>query len=431
MASMSDRMKLMLSSGKGADVHFLVGQSDAKKLLAAHKTILISASEVFETMFRFDAKNSNVGNVNNPVEVPDVEVGAFNVMLSFIYADDLAALNGHNAMAVLYTAKKYNIVGLVTAIKNMPIAKICDDVFMTLAQSRLFEESDFAERSLAYIDNNADSLIRSKEFLQIDQQTLGDILGRSQLAVEEEITIWQNALRWADEKCRQNGKECSGSNRRAMLGPALYKIRFPRISQQDLCDQIVLSGVLTHQELLSLFLYHARPNLRAVTEAFPLKFSTNTRAKFDDRRKSTGRITLKIDNFFDFTRKDGDGLYSDVVYIMGIPMTLWAISSWSKKGNKKLEFELLYDVESDHENRESEWCCFCSASFWIVSQWEGYPNYSRITSGLFYSDDSLNANFSSYIMVEKLLNSENGWYDKNSDTVTLMVDVTVDFALGK
>ncbi|KAL3105439.1 hypothetical protein niasHT_030307 [Heterodera trifolii] len=382
---------------------------------------------MFETMFRFDAKNSNVGNVNNPVEVPDVEVGAFNVMLSFIYADDLSALSGHNAMA----PKNTTSLELVTAIKNMPIAKICDDVFMTLAQSRLFEESDLAERSLAYIDNNAENLIRSKEFLQIDQQTLDDILGRSQLAVEEEITIWQNALRWADEKCAKMagivrdriGAQCSARHYTKFVSRA--------ISQQDLCDQIVLSGVLTYQELLSLFLYHSRPNLRAVIEAFPLKFSTNTRTKFDDRRKSTGRITLKIDNFFDFTRKDGDGMYSDVVYIMGIPMTLWAVSSWSKKGNKKLEFELLYDVESDHENRESEWCCFCSASFWIVSQWEGYPNYSRITSGLFYSDDSLNANFSSYIMVEKLLNSENGWYDENSDTVTLMVDVTMDFALGK
>ncbi|KAI3419352.1 hypothetical protein GPALN_006597 [Globodera pallida] len=37
-----------------------------------------------------------------PVEVPDVEVGAFKAMLNFIYADDVSGLNGDNAIAVLY-----------------------------------------------------------------------------------------------------------------------------------------------------------------------------------------------------------------------------------------------------------------------------------------------------------------------------------------
>uniref|UniRef100_A0A183BTV6 BTB domain-containing protein n=1 Tax=Globodera pallida TaxID=36090 RepID=A0A183BTV6_GLOPA len=36
-----------------------------------------------------------------PVEVTDVEVGAFKAMLSFIYADDLSGLNGDNAISVL------------------------------------------------------------------------------------------------------------------------------------------------------------------------------------------------------------------------------------------------------------------------------------------------------------------------------------------
>ncbi|KAI3407414.1 hypothetical protein GPALN_002296 [Globodera pallida] len=34
-----------------------------------------------------------------PVEVPDMEVGAFKAMLAFIYADDLSGLNGDNAIS--------------------------------------------------------------------------------------------------------------------------------------------------------------------------------------------------------------------------------------------------------------------------------------------------------------------------------------------
>ncbi|KAL3105168.1 hypothetical protein niasHT_028840 [Heterodera trifolii] len=48
-------LKLMLSTGEYADVHFLVGDGDAKELVPAHKLILKHASDVFEAMFRFDA----------------------------------------------------------------------------------------------------------------------------------------------------------------------------------------------------------------------------------------------------------------------------------------------------------------------------------------------------------------------------------------
>ncbi|KAI3411196.1 hypothetical protein GPALN_003279 [Globodera pallida] len=77
----------------------------------------------------------------------------------------------------------------------------------------------------------------------------------------------QEALRWANEKCRQNGKKCSAKNRRAMLGPALFKIRFPLIPQKDfncsVCEQF---GVCQ---------YHSHA---ALPDLYQLQFSTNGRA---------------------------------------------------------------------------------------------------------------------------------------------------------
>uniref|UniRef100_A0A183C077 B30.2/SPRY domain-containing protein n=1 Tax=Globodera pallida TaxID=36090 RepID=A0A183C077_GLOPA len=101
------RMKHLLDTGNGADVHFL--------LLAAHKLILSAASDVFEAMFPFDARNADPSEGTKPVEVPDVEVGAFKAMLSFIYVDDVSGLNGDNAIAVLYAAKKYDLPELIKA----------------------------------------------------------------------------------------------------------------------------------------------------------------------------------------------------------------------------------------------------------------------------------------------------------------------------
>ncbi|KAL3086131.1 hypothetical protein niasHS_008904 [Heterodera schachtii] len=96
---------ISICTGEHSYVYFLVWDGDAKEVLPAHQLILKNASDVFEEMFRCNAKKKRTENasVNCPVvEVPDVEAAAFKVMLSFIYIDDLNELNGDNAMAVLY-----------------------------------------------------------------------------------------------------------------------------------------------------------------------------------------------------------------------------------------------------------------------------------------------------------------------------------------
>ncbi|KAL3094408.1 hypothetical protein niasHS_004310 [Heterodera schachtii] len=57
LCPVSHRIGLLLGTGKGADVHFLVGRDEVKEHLSAHKLILAASSEVFEAMFRFDELN--------------------------------------------------------------------------------------------------------------------------------------------------------------------------------------------------------------------------------------------------------------------------------------------------------------------------------------------------------------------------------------
>ncbi|KAL3120081.1 hypothetical protein niasHT_003333 [Heterodera trifolii] len=124
------------------------------------------------------------------VKIPDIEAAAFKVMLSFIYADDLSGLNGDNAMAVLYAADKYNIPDLVVPSLQIPFSEL-RNVFLAYAQARLFDFEEYCKDCLDYIDKNADALLKSDEFLQIDQKLLCEILERDQLQISGEISIWE------------------------------------------------------------------------------------------------------------------------------------------------------------------------------------------------------------------------------------------------
>ena len=69
--------------------------------------ILTTASDVFERMFQFDADN---GNGDRVIEIPDVTPLAFQVLLNYIYEDELDGLNLNqdNVFDVIYAGKEGN-----------------------------------------------------------------------------------------------------------------------------------------------------------------------------------------------------------------------------------------------------------------------------------------------------------------------------------
>ncbi|KAL3082078.1 hypothetical protein niasHT_031107 [Heterodera trifolii] len=407
--SVVDRMKRMLSTGEDADVHFLVGEGEEKERVAAHKVILKHASEVFEAMFRFDSQNQNVENAsaNCVVEVPDVDAAAFKVMLSFIYADDLSELDGDNAMAVLYAAKKYNIAGLVVPSLQIPISKL-HNVFFAYAQAQLFELENFAYHCLFYIDENADTLLNSVAFLQIDQKTLCEILSRDELQISGEISIW-NA--------------CSSEKRRANLGPALFKIRFPLVSKEEFSKNIVPSGVLTVEEVIGIYQFHCHPNLSMDSELYSLKFPRQGR--ISDRTEGT--LKLEIEKMSEFAGEAvGSCRYSKTVHIRGLPFEIFAkINATTENDENFVGKWLGIFLWCTAPTEDSNWSCNWSATFRIVAQNKGAENCAGKRIDNVFDSKSNSWGFPTFIAFWQLMDPRNGFYDKNEDKVTLAIDVIV------
>jgi len=76
---MSKDLLKMLETGKFADVTFVVGDTKVK----AHKCILASRSDFFESMFSHNMRES----VESVITVQDINLPTFKKLLEFIYSD--------------------------------------------------------------------------------------------------------------------------------------------------------------------------------------------------------------------------------------------------------------------------------------------------------------------------------------------------------
>ncbi|KAL3117627.1 hypothetical protein niasHT_003286 [Heterodera trifolii] len=363
-------MDYLFCSSEGADVYFLVQDevTGEEQLQPAHKLFLLVASPVFEKMFEFDEK---AGTADNPIVVKDISIEAFQIMLRFIYTDNFSEVNADNLFSVLHAADRFDIAALFDECVAFPISKM-KNVFLALAEAQYIGGDSvkaFADRCFDYIDQNALSLLQSEEFLEIDQPMLCQILQRDQLETHNEIEIWNSALRWADNKCRENGKEITGENRREMLGPALYKIRVQTIPNKHFTGNIVSTGVLTNAEVISVFLFHSFSGKHLPENLYQMPFSAAPCGIINNNNNSSGRcwirsgtITFENDKLRGFLRegKQNDYYFSDAIDIMGIQCR-----SKVRKVDKKLQVYLT--CEPPAGNEDSTWSLTCFTKIGFIS----------------------------------------------------------------
>ncbi|KAL3119302.1 hypothetical protein niasHT_000080 [Heterodera trifolii] len=201
---------------------------------------------------------------------------------------------------------------------------------------------------------------------------------------------------------------------------ALFKIRFPLIPQDEFSKLIVPLRVLKHEEIVSVLLYHSHPD-SGVPDVFPLQFSTKKRIYM---RK--GRISMEFENFLKFAGENGR-LHSGAVYIKGLK---WYITALSSVRDGTEERCLGFFVNCSTKSTEiKNWSCSCRLMLRIVSQKKGANDYTLVFNHKF-NQKSESRGYPHFINFEELLDTDNGWYDKEGDSVTLAVDVFAEEPYG-
>ncbi|KAL3102693.1 hypothetical protein niasHT_027781 [Heterodera trifolii] len=229
------------------------------------------------------------------------------------------------------------------------------------------------------------------------------------------MEIWNSALRWADEQCRQNDIECSAVNRRKMLGPALFNIRFPLIPKEYFTKGVVSTDVLTTEEVDSIYQHYSQPNLSDDPETIKLKFPTQQRYKYENK------IEMEIEKVSEFSLEEVESYrLSDAVDIGGFSWNIYARINKKNENNEKwLRFQICYDGPEKEPCKSSE-------TFRIVSQKEGTKDLIGRTWDRIFNNNSSCYGFNYFISFAELMDPNKGFYNKDEDKVKLAIDVIVD-----
>ncbi|KAH7726510.1 BTB/POZ domain-containing protein 6 [Aphelenchoides avenae] len=208
---LANRMQRLLVDEKLQDVTFSVGEGQRK--FRANSYVLAAASKVFYVMFFSDFERETV------VDVPDGTPEAFNVLLEYIHTDE-AKLTLDNFNDVLYLAQKYMVDGLCGKVSSFVRQNLhVSNIFDFLAASEVYAE--YENICLDFIDENAEEVLNSDGFADVDESRLKVILARDSLNAAE-IVVWYQTIHWAERKLLSTHEEPSPEAIRKTLGDLLY-----------------------------------------------------------------------------------------------------------------------------------------------------------------------------------------------------------------
>ena len=263
----------MLNNDLFSDVKFavqnVIGESEDRQEIPAHKLVLSIGSPVFEAMFY-----GELAETTDAIELPDCEYDSALEFFRFLYSDEVE-LNGSNVMGVLYLAKKY----MVPTLANKCVEYLRDNlnpsnVFSILPLAQKYDEKNLMDQCWKVIDEETEEAVKSDGFATIERSLLEAVVKRDSLNIHE-VNLFKAVDFWATKKCEKQGLAASGTAKRKILGESVVKkIRFPTMKQEDFALVALESKMLTAEEIVGV--------IKRINSVFryPVEFPETKRSGF-------------------------------------------------------------------------------------------------------------------------------------------------------
>lgn len=190
-------MRGIIDKKEFSDVKFIVGAN--RKVVRANKAILMARCEVFKAML-LDQKDSIARQKPDQQDVPlvlaDVTPEVFMNLLEFLYTNT-CTLNSKNVMDVMGCAMEYNLEQLQRICEQYIGETLAVDTASEAMQIAVtYGQEELRERCLDFIEENTESVFRTKGFHELSEEALALLLQSDKLMMDE-LEILAAVREWA------------------------------------------------------------------------------------------------------------------------------------------------------------------------------------------------------------------------------------------
>ena len=150
-----------------ADVYFIF---ESGERVPAHKLLLSSASDVFETMFNGSLKEEG------DIKIVDASIDAFKEFLRFFYFNKIV-LTVENVADLMYLGTKYDVKECVAVCAKLLMANITtDNVTNVLGLAIMYDQKEMLASCESQIRSNTSEVLRSSRFSECERPVFNHIL---------------------------------------------------------------------------------------------------------------------------------------------------------------------------------------------------------------------------------------------------------------
>uniref|UniRef100_T1ITC7 Protein kinase domain-containing protein n=1 Tax=Strigamia maritima TaxID=126957 RepID=T1ITC7_STRMM len=181
----------------------------------------------------------------------NVQPTIFKKFLKFIYEDELDLGTQEEIAELLELAQDYEVNSLIDKCVDHLTTLLDSDSFLSIYPlTKILKgpgKTKLLYKCLHFLDDNAESILKKKEFISTEMWIVEEILDRDSLNIEE-ADVFKAITLWAHFECYKRNLPTTKHNVRVALDKLIYKVRFLTMSGKDLYKGSFLSSLLTNEE---------------------------------------------------------------------------------------------------------------------------------------------------------------------------------------
>ncbi|XP_026695906.2 kelch-like protein 40 [Ciona intestinalis] len=211
--------------------------AEGKKLKPCHRVVLAASSPYFRAMFSNNMMEQNL----DEVKLQNVEFSSINAIVDYLYTSKIV-INDDNVQSIFTCCSMLQVLGLHGKCKRYIMSRLslynCIDVYCF---AKSLGSIELQIESFRFVASRFCDFVKTKDFVELDKESLVDIISSDDLLVEKEETVYEAALRWLSHDIQ---------NRSFMISEILSYIRMPLLCHDYMNECIVKEDALMNEPQL-------------------------------------------------------------------------------------------------------------------------------------------------------------------------------------